>query len=98
MPQASGSTARAAAALALAVYALVLTAGPVLLHGIACCGHAASQCSVCACLNTVSSSVEHRASIERDGSDAGRVDAALPPCDGVRYTRAVGDRAPPAVS
>jgi len=86
---------RALAALALAIYALILVAGPALLHGFACSGHGAPHCLVCASVQSVSSMAEPPAALTGDRSDAGAVRAAGRLLDGVSLTTSAVNRAPP---
>jgi hypothetical protein len=96
MTTASRPPLRAPAALALAIYALILVAGPALQHGFACSGHGAPHCLVCASVQSVSSAAEPPTALAHDGSDAGMVLIAGRPREGVSLTTTAGDRAPPA--
>jgi hypothetical protein len=86
---------RAAAALALAIYALILVAGPALQHEFACSGHGAPHCLVCASVQSVSSTPEPAAGLSRDRSEAGTVAVLTVPGDGAAATPRAADRAPP---
>jgi hypothetical protein len=87
---------RAAAALALAIYALILCAGPALLHGFACSGHGAPHCLLCATVESVAAPAQAPAVLARDRSDAGLVAHFGKLRDGVSLTASAANRAPPA--
>lgn len=95
MPNASRPPLRAPAALALAIYAFILCAGPALLHEFACSGHGAPHCLVCASVESVASTAPPRAALARDGSDAGHVSASSELREGAALTTSAVDRAPP---
>jgi hypothetical protein len=85
------------AALALAVHALVVLAGPALLHGFACSYHGAPHCLVCASVQSVSSAAENLAPIQGDRADAGAIVSLGAPRDGVSLPSPAVDRAPPSL-
>jgi hypothetical protein len=95
MPTASRPPLRAQAALTLAVYALVLLVAPAVMH-VACPGHGASHCLVCASVQTVAFAAGDGPSLPDHRGDAGtvRVPSTTP---GVRPApAATPDRAPPS--
>lgn len=87
---------RAVAAFALAIYAVILCAGPALVHEFACSGHGAPHCLVCATGQSVASPTQPPAEPARDRSDAGGVAAFGELHDDVSLTASVANRAPPA--
>jgi hypothetical protein len=97
MPQASRPRLRESAALALAIYGMVLIAGPALLHDLLCPGHHSAQCVLCASVEAPSSLTERPAALTPDRSDAGAIDNSRPAPCGVCVRRVASDRAPPAV-
>jgi hypothetical protein len=92
---ASRPPTRAAAALALAIYALIVAAGPALLHDFACSGHGAPHCLLCASVQSVSATPEPAAVLSRDRSEAGAVAVLTVPGGGAAVTASAADRAPP---
>jgi hypothetical protein len=83
------------AALALAVYALVVLVGPGLLHAATCHNHPTPHCLVCASVEAVSSIAEPFHETAGDLTDAGTVAVIGTPTKGQAPARPEGDRAPP---
>jgi hypothetical protein len=96
MPQASRPPLRASAALALAIYAVVLIAGSAAFHAFLCSGHPAPHCVVCDSVQAVASLVDPPVALGRDASDAGTVHGFGQPCDRHAIAPATVNRAPPA--
>jgi len=92
---ASRTPVRGPAALALAVYALVVLVGPGLLHAATCHAHPTPHCLVCASVEAVSSAAEPSQELVGDWTEAGTVAAIGTPASGQVPARSIGDRAPP---
>lgn len=96
MLQARCSPRRASSALALAVYALVLLAGPTHHHGILGSGHSGTHCVVCAAVGAHSSPAVSPVALLQDGTRAGAPVELGTTAEGGLCPPATGDRAPPA--
>jgi hypothetical protein len=97
MPQASRSPLRVTAALALALYAVVFTAGPAVFHDLLCAKDSAPHCAVCASVHVVASVVPPPPLLHRDATDAGATRANGQLSDSLVPASAASGRAPPMV-